>query len=90
MLRKIETRELITTDEARKRYRNYYIFMEIVKVVDGHDNDLGYVLYTADKERDKRMIPLELFNGELVVASMPGDAYEPFGQVGNIVFHGEN
>ena len=90
MLRKVETKELLTTFEAKKKYRDNYIFMEIVKVVDGLDNDLGYVLYTIDEERDKRMVPLELFNGERVVASMPGYAYESFVQVGNIVYHGED
>ena len=90
MLRKIETRELMTTDEARRKYRTHYIFMEIVQAVDGHDNDLGYVLFLVDNERDKRFVPSELFMGERVVACMPGDAYEPLGHFGNIVYHGEN
>ena len=90
MLRKIESKELLTTLEAKEKYRDYYIFMEIVKVVDGHDSDLGYVLYTIDEERDKRVVPRELFNGERVVASMPGYAYEPFIQIGGIEYHGEN
>ena len=90
MLRKVESRELLTKSEARKKYRSSYIFMEIIDIVDGQDNDLSYVLYTVDEEKDKSLVPLELFAGDRIIASMPGNVYEPFGQIGKIVYHGEN
>ena len=91
MLRKIETRELMTTNEARKKYENNYIYMEIVKAEGWFDNHLGYVLYTVEKERDKDLVPRELFNGERVVASLPGYAYKPDGyKMYFINYHGED
>ena len=90
MLRKIETRELLTKRQAQLKYRSNIIIMELTERVDGLDNDLGYVLYVADKERDKRLIPDDLLNDEKVIAFTQGVAYDPYPGTGKIIYHGED
>ena len=88
MLRKIETRELMTRKEARKKDRNNHIYMEIVETDDlSFDNDLGYVLYILDKEKDKRLVTPDLFDEDKVISSMPGYAYEPGCRFSRIVYY---
>ena len=89
MLRKIETRELMTTSEAKKKYSTQYIIMELTGEGIGQDNQLGYVLYTADKDKDKRQLPKNLGEGGLI-AFMEGYACGPIGVFGDIVYHGED
>ena len=89
MLRKIESRELLTVSEAKRKYRTQYIIMELTGEGVGQDNRLGYVLYTADKDKDKQMLPDNLGNGGQI-ALLTGYACEPFGEIGNIVYHGKD
>lgn len=89
MLRKIETKELLTRNEARKKYSKNYIIMEIVEVVDGHDNDLGYVLYTVDKKKEMRMIPRSEYSDGRIISYVMGEEFEPFGINSSfLVYHG--
>jgi len=52
MLKKIDTVEIMTKHEIKTKYRTQYILMVMTEIVDDGDNDLGYVIYTADQERD--------------------------------------
>ena len=52
MLEKIESNEIMTTRDAVKKYPTKYFMMVITEIVDRCDNDLGYVIYTADDQRD--------------------------------------
>jgi len=45
MLKKIETKEIMTLRQARNVYRDYYLHFVITEEVDRGDNDLGYVIY---------------------------------------------
>ena len=50
MLKEITTQEIMTIREAYKKYRTKHFLMVITEIVDQCDNDLGYVIYTADKK----------------------------------------
>jgi hypothetical protein len=87
MLKKIEKKEIMTTREAMKKYRTQYFIMIITDVADiGGDNDLGYVIYTADKERELSQIPREEYKGKRA-AFMLGGAAEPFPCFDRVVYH---
>ena len=89
MLEKIEKKEIMTTREAVKRYPTKYFRMVITEVVDQCDNDLGYVIYTADNERDIVKAPMDEYKGQRV-AYMYGDLTEPYLSIGNVVYHDKN
>jgi len=86
MLNEINTKEIMTTRAAMVKYKTKYFIMIITEVVDQGDNDLGYVLYTADKEKELTQIPREQYKDKRV-AFMLGGAAEPFPLISNIVYH---
>ena len=86
MLEKIKTIEIMTTRDAVKKYPTKYFRMVITKVVDRCDNDLGYVIYTADDQRDLVKISMDEYKGQRV-ASMHGALTEPYPSIGNVVYH---
>ena len=81
MLQRIEQKEIMTSWEARNKYRDKYFHFIITEKVDGCDNDLGYVLYTYDNKREMRGIPNEELKGKVYDASL-GVAAEPYGIMG--------
>jgi len=86
MLKKIDTGEIMTRYEATSKYRTQYILMIITEIVDHGDNDLGYVIYTADKERDFDPISRDEYKGK-ILSYLIGGAAEPYPTVGNVVYH---
>ena len=86
MLNEIEAKEIMTTREAMTKYKTKYFIMIITEVVDQGDNDLGYVLYIADKEKELTQIPREQYKDKRV-AFMLGGAAEPYPLISNIVYH---
>jgi len=88
-LTRIEEKEIMTTWEATKKYADKYIFMIRTQVVDGWDNDLGYVLYVHDEYKEKLEIPREILDSGEVWLSFAGWDVEPFGQLGGIEVHAE-
>ena len=87
MLKKIDKQEIMTASDAMKKYQTQYFIMIITDVVDmGGDNDLGYVIYTADKERELNEIPRDEYKGKRA-AFMLGGAAEPFPCLDRVVYH---
>ena len=86
MLKKIETQEIMTKRKARVKYRTQYIVMIITEVVDQGDNDLGYVIYVADDEREQLQIFRDEYKGKRVAFTL-GVAAEPYPQIGNVVYY---
>ena len=86
MLKEIKTKEIMTTRAAMKKYRTQYFMMVITEIVDRGDNDLGYVIYTADKEKELTEADIDKY-GDIRIGLMLGDAAEPFPCVGNVVYH---
>ena len=86
MLNKIDTQEIMTTRDASVKYRTQYFVMVITDVVDQADNDLGYVIYTADEKKEFQNISRDEYKGKKV-AFMLGVAAEPYPQIGNVVYH---
>ena len=87
MLKKIDTQEIMTTRAAIKKYRTEYFFMVITEVVDiGGDNDLGYVIYTADKSKELHDVPRDEYKDKRV-AYLYGDGTDPYPSIGNVVYH---
>jgi len=86
MFEKIETKEIMTRRAAMLKYRTKYFRMVITEVVDQGDNDLGYVIYVADTERELRKISRDEYKDKKI-AYMFGVAAEPFPQIGNVVYH---
>ena len=86
MLEKIENREIMTCRDAMLKYRTQHFVMVITEVVDQCDNDRGYVMYVADKEREFRQIPRSEYKGKKI-AFMFGVAAEPYPIIGNVVYH---
>jgi hypothetical protein len=87
MLEKIETKEIMTARKAMEKYRTKYFVMIITEIVDECDNDLGYVIYTADTEKERAKIPRDEMKGKRA-ALMLGVAAEPYPLIGNVVYHG--
>jgi hypothetical protein len=73
----------MTTREASKKYANKYFKMIITQVVDQADNDLGYVIFTADDRKELSKAPLKEYKG-MMVASMIGGLAEPFPSFGGL------
>jgi hypothetical protein len=86
MLKKIETREIMTTWDAALKYRTQYFVMIITEVIDQGQNDLGYVIYTADDESEIFKIPMNEYKDKRVAFKI-GYAAEPYPQIGNVVYH---
>ena len=76
----------MTTRAAMEKYRKKYFIMIITEVVDQCDNDLGYVIYTADREKELTQIPREEYSGKRA-AWMLGVAAEPYPLIGNVVYN---
>ena len=86
MLNEIKAKEIMTTRAAMVKYRTKYFVMVITEVVDQGDNDLGYVIYTADREKELTQISRDEYRGKRV-AFLLGVAAEPFPLIGNVVYH---
>lgn len=86
MLKKIEKREIMTTRAAMVKYRAYYFMMMITEKIDSGDNDLGYVMYIADNERELLKIPTEEYKDK-PIALLLGIAAEPYPLIGNVMYH---
>jgi len=86
MLEKIEINEIMTTQDAVKKYPTKYFMMVITEIVDRCDNDLGYVIYTADDQRDLMKASMDEYKGQRV-ASMYGTLTEPYPSIGNVVYY---
>ena len=78
MLKRIENTEIMTSRQAMEKYRTMYFVFVITDVVDGQDNDRGYVIYTGDSEEELSGIPREELKGMTVEFSL-GVAAEPIG-----------
>lgn len=83
---KINSLEVMTTWAARNKYPINHIVMIKTKFVDGGDNDLGYVIYTYDNNRDIRNIPREEIKGKPTIFTLGINA-EPHKQIGGIEFY---
>jgi len=88
MLKKIETREIMTRRDAMLKYRTQHFVMVITEVVDQGDNDLGYIMYVADNEREFHKIPQSEYDDKKI-AFMFRVAAEPYPIIGNVVYHAE-
>ena len=86
MLTEITTKEIMTTHEARKKYSTKYFIMIITERVDMGDNDLGYVLFTADTDKELSQAPREKYK-DLCYALMQGGAAEPVPSFDRVVYH---
>jgi hypothetical protein len=86
MLEKIETREIMTTRAATDKYRTKFFDMVITEVVDHGDNDLGYVIYVADKRKELNAVSRDEFKGKKM-AFLYGVGTEPYPSIGNVVYH---
>jgi len=88
MLKKIETKEIMTHWQARNVYRDYYFHFLITEEVDRGDNDLGYVIYIYDNLDEMQYIPREELRHSRVSITL-GVAAEPPGLIGGIEFRGK-
>ena len=86
MLRKVENKEILTIREARKKYAANYFIMIITEMVDHADNDLGYVIYTADSDKELSKVSRDEYRGK-TAAFMIGGLVEPYPTVGNVVHY---
>ena len=86
MLTEIKTREIMTAREASKKYSTKYFIMIITEVVDNGDNDLGYVLYAADTEKELAQVPRENYK-DMYYALKQGGAAEPYPSFDRVVYH---
>lgn len=86
MLKKIETREIMTRRNAMLKYRTQHFVMVITEVVDQGDNDLGYIMYVADSDDEILKIPQNEYEDKKI-AFMFGVAAEPYPIIGNVVYH---
>ena len=73
MIEKIDGKEIMTSLEARKKYKKYYIgYVSVERKMTDWDNSLVYVLYTMTRE-DRYNIPKRTEDGK-VISMMPGHA----------------
>jgi hypothetical protein len=86
MLRKIESKEILSKRDARIKYSDKYFRMIMTEVVDRADGDLGYVIYTADDKRDFLSVDWSEYEGKRL-ALMEGGAAEPFNSIGGIILY---
>ena len=76
----------MTTRAAMEKYRTLYFIMILTERVDHGDNDLGYVIYTADSKNELAKTPREKYEGK-PFALMLGVAAEPYPLIGNVVYY---
>jgi hypothetical protein len=88
MLTEITTKEIMTTGEASKKYSTKYFIMIITEVVDQGDNDLGYVIYTADTRKELSQVSREKYIDKMA-AFKQGGAAEPFPTIDRVVYHAQ-
>jgi hypothetical protein len=87
MLTRITERELITTSDAKKKYRTKYINMHITEQVDiTGQRDKGYVLYVADKRKELLAVPREEYKDK-IVARLMGDSAPELASLGDLVHY---
>ena len=86
MLKKIDTKEIMTKWNAKVKYRTKYFIMIITEVVDGCDNDFGYVIYIADNRNELHEVSRDEYIGKKAAFAL-GVAAEPYPQIGNIVYY---
>jgi len=86
MLEKIETKEIMTRRAAQEKYMSKYFRMVITEVVDQGDNDLGYVIYAADTEKELRNVSRSEYENKHTAFTF-GVAAEPYPIIGNVVYH---
>ena len=86
MLRKVEKKEILTIQEARKKYAANYFIMIITEPVDHADNDLGYVIYIADNDKELSEVSRDEYRG-MTAAFIIGGLAEPYPTVGNVVYY---
>ena len=72
---------------AKEKYKTQYFVMIITQIVDNIYGDLGYVIYTADDERELPNVSKDEYNGKKI-AFLKGIAADPYPQVGNVVYYG--
>ena len=89
MLEKIETKEIMTRRKAMEKYRTKYFIMVMTEVVDQCDNDLGYVIYTADKRKELHDVPRDEYIGQRA-SILFGDGTEPYPSIGNMIYHDQD
>jgi hypothetical protein len=85
MLEKIEAKEIMTSFEAHEKYNTKFFIMIFTEVVDQGDNDLGYVIYTADSDRELNEVPRSEYIGKPAGFMMGGMAY-PYPLTGKVVY----
>ena len=67
MLEKIETKEIMTMQEAMTKYNTKYFIMIITEQVNMYSFDnLGYVTYTADTLKEMSKAPKEDLSNKMV------------------------
>ena len=89
MLSEIKTKEIMTTRAAMEKYRTQYFIMVITETVDQGDNDLGYVIFVADKKKELPQICWDAYKDKRV-GFLHGVAAEPYPLIGNVVHHDQN
>jgi hypothetical protein len=87
MLEKIETKEVMTSREAHRKYETKFFVMVITEIVDQGDNDRGYVIYAADDQRELNKIPESELGDQLVAYMVGGMAY-PYPMTSRVVHYG--
>ena len=89
MLEKIEKKEIITIWDAMVKYEKKHFIMVITETVDKGQNDLGYVIYTADDKRELLKVPRAEY-ADLCIGFLHGidaEAYPSYGGL-EVVHHG--
>jgi hypothetical protein len=89
MLEKIETKEIMTSKEARLKYETKFFVMVFTEIIDQGDNDRGYVIYAADDERELAKIPQSEYDyGDMTVGFMMGSLAYPYPMIERILHYG--
>jgi hypothetical protein len=86
MLQKIETKEIMTKRAAKNKYESKFFIMRFTETIDRGDNDLGYVMYVADSEKELGDVPRSEYKGQPVGFMVGGLAY-PYPMTGKVVYH---
>jgi hypothetical protein len=92
MLEKIETKEIMTSREAHKKYVDKFFVMIITEVVDQGDNDRGFVIYASDDDRELSEIPQSEYEkyevqGGNIVSFMIGSLAYPYPMIGKVIHY---
>ena len=74
MITKLDTKELMTREEAFMKYAKHYFGMAVTKQdLNNPYNDLGYVIYLMDTREETFKIQRKTDEG-LYISTMPGYA----------------